>query len=399
MPSANPRAALSQIALITFLNYAARGFVLPFVNLYLKSTGFSATQIGLLTSVSASVVLVITPTLHTLADRTNQHRRLFYSLLLSNTLALLGLVANIAQLFTGGAIIIRDSSDTPSAALLSQLTITWLDENNRSLYGMLRAWGSLGWAMTTWISGRVFAIGGYPLLFIMAALLNLLLLPLVKVLPKQTTGHREYEGPPAPRSATFYIYMVSVFLFFMGNNAISVFGYIYFKENLGASNEYIGIISAVAALAEIPSMLFIDWLLRRMNIRMTLIIGTTGQALLWLGYSMLVGPSLLVPLMMLRGTFYTFFVISSTLLVARISHPANVATNQAIGQVTVPGLATLLTGSISGWLFDVAGPRFLFQLAALMGLLASGLLVVAWQRLGTEVQRMQSVQMHEAPAP
>lgn len=396
MQATQLKAAMRQIAAITFLNYAARGFVLPFVNLYLKSIGFSATQIGLLTSISALVLLVVTPLLNTLADRTNQHRRLFYALAVSNSLSLLGIITQIGHWFTAGAIVVRDSSDTPSAALLSQLTITWMDEHGRAVYGRLRAWGSLGWAVTTWISGRVFAVGGYPLLFILAALLNLIVLPLGRALPARTTGQQDYQGPPAPRSKIFYLYLLSVFLFFVGNNAVTAFGFIYFQENLGASNEYIGIIAAVAALAEIPSMLFIDWLLRRMNIRMTLILGTLGQAALWLGYSLLVGASLLIPLMILRGTFYTFFAVSSALIVARISHPANVATNQALGQVTVPGLAILLTGSISGWAFDNLGPRALFQGTALMGLLSALLLIALWRRLGAEVQRMRAVQLTEA---
>lgn len=396
MQSTQLKAAMRQIAAITFLNYAARGFVLPFVNLYLKSIGFSATQIGLLTSVSALVLLVVTPLLNTLADRANQHRRLFYALAVSNSLSLLGIITQIGHWFTAGAIVVRDSSDTPSAALLSQLTITWMDEHGRAVYGRLRAWGSLGWAVTTWISGRVFAAGGYPLLFILAALLNLIVLPLGRALPPRTTGQQAYQGPPAPRSKIFYLYLLSVFLFFVGNNAVTAFGFIYFQENLGASNEYIGIIAAVAALAEIPSMLFIDWLLRRMNIRMTLILGTLGQAALWLGYSLLAGASLLIPLMILRGTFYTFFAVSSALIVARISHPANVATNQALGQVTVPGLAILLTGSISGWAFDNLGPRALFQGTAFMGLLSALLLIALWRRLGTEVQRMRAVQLPAA---
>jgi MFS transporter, PPP family, 3-phenylpropionic acid transporter len=387
----SPTSTLRRIAAITFLTMAARGLVLPFLNLYLKSTGFTATQIGVIVSFSALVLLLVSPLLNILADRTHRHRRLYYSLIVANILALLGIVSQISQLFLAGSIIVRDSSDTSSAALLSQLTVTRLDEQKRATYGRLRAWGSFGWGVTTLISGRLFAAGGYPFLFVLSALLNLLVIPLVRVLPEHTSGRRTQQSAAASRSNTFYFYLISIFLFNVGANAIAAFSFIYFKENLGASNELIGIVSSVAALSEIPSMILIDRLLRRTNIRTTLVIGIVGQALLWIGYTALTGTAFLIPLMVTRGTFYTFFNVSSTLLVARISHPANVATNQALAQVTVPGLAVLLTSSVSGWLFDHAGPHVLFQMVALISLLAAALLLFARRQLEAEMHRMQTI--------
>ncbi|MBI1280605.1 MAG: MFS transporter [Anaerolineaceae bacterium] len=391
MPSTHSRQALSQIAVITFFTFAARGFVLPFVNIYLKSTGFTATQIGLLISVSALIQLLVTPLFHTIADQTHKHRRLYYGLLISNALALMGIVSQVSPYFLGGSIIVRDSSDTPSASLLSQLTITWLDQQKRAIYGRLRAWGSFGWAVATLISGRIFEIGGYQLLFILAAVFNLIILPFVRVLPSHTSIREAKQTTVSSRSKVFYLYLLAVFLFYVGANAIAAFSFIYFKENLGASTEVIGIISSVSALAEIPSMILIDRLLRRASIRTTLAIGAAGQALLWIGYTLLTGSSLLIPLMMIRGTFYTFYNVSATLLVSRISHPANVATNQAIAQVTVPAMAVLLTGSISGWLFDHAGPHFLFQAAACTGLLAAILVLLMRQQIAAEINRVHKL--------
>ncbi len=396
-PTHPPRTAVfQQIALITFLTFAARGLVLPFANLYLSSVGFTGTQIGLLISLSALAQLTITPWLHTLADRAGGHRRLYYGLLASNILALTGIVSTVNQFFLGGSVILRDLSDTPAASLLSQLTITHLDREKRSIYGRLRAWGSFGWAVTTFISGRIIAAGGYPLLFVIAALCNLAVLPFARVLPERTTVHKKYTGPMPPRTLPFYIILGSFFLLFVGSNAIAAFSFIYFRQELGASNEMIGFISSVAALSEIPAMILMDRLLRRFDIRTTLVIGIFGLGALWFAFTLMVGPALLIPLMAVRGTFFTLHNVSSTLLVARISHPANVATNQALAQVTIPGLALLLTGSISGWLFDTAGPRVLFQIAALMALTAAGVLLLFRRQLGAEITRVQTLQETEA---
>jgi MFS transporter, PPP family, 3-phenylpropionic acid transporter len=371
------RSVLYRIAALQFMTFGARGLVYPFLNLYLVSVGFSGTQIGLLASISAVVQLGLTPLLHTWADRRGQHRRLYRSLLTGSVGATLGLVASANHLWLSAMVLLRDASDVPGAALLSQLTITSLQQRQRPIYGQLRAWGSFGWAVTTLISGRIFAAGGYTLLFILSGLMSLALLPLARVLPPRTAEPHERTGAGAARPREFYILLVGIFLYFVGAAAFNAFVNIYFKQDLGASNETIGILSSIAALGEIPAMVLIDRLLRRADIRITLIAGLLGMAALWVAFSQLTGTTLLVPLMTIRGTFFTLQSVSATLLVSRISHPVNVATNQALAQVTIPGLAVLLTGSLSGWLFDHVGARTLFQLAALMAVLSSIVLVAA----------------------
>ncbi|MEZ4670648.1 MAG: MFS transporter, partial [Anaerolineae bacterium] len=297
MPSSSNGATLRRIAAITFLVFASRGLAMPFLSLYVRSTGFTGTQIGTLIGVSSLVLLFSSPLVNTLADRTRQHRRLYYSLVITNIFALLGIASNLSQWFLAGSIIVRDSSDNPGAALLAQLTVTWLDDQKRSIYGRLRAWGSLGWGVTTLISGRLVAAGGYPFLFVLSAILNLAVVPLIRVLPSNTAGKVVEQSAAAPRSRAFYIYLVGAFLFNFGASAVSVFSFLYFKESLGASNELIGVLSSVAALSEIPAMILIDRVLKRTNIRTTLVIGMLGQAVLWVAYTVLTGPTVLIPLM------------------------------------------------------------------------------------------------------
>jgi PPP family 3-phenylpropionic acid transporter len=189
--------------------------------------------------------------------------------------------------------------------------------------------------------------------------------------------------------------MASVFFFSAGMNTSTAFGFVYFQHELGAENALIGVIASVAALAEIPAMLLIDRLLRRVDIRLTLATGIAGLALTWYCYALLKGPALLIPLMIVRGTFYTLHTVSITLLVNQISHPANAATNQAIAQTTVPGLAVLLTGTISGWIFDHLGARALFQIAGFIGVMAAVLLFAARQHLTPAGQFGRTTSGHE----
>ncbi len=372
---------LQSLAAVTFLNYAARGLTLPFISLFLIEVGFTGTEIGFILSASAAVRLIIPPLLLSFADRTHTHRKVFYALTVGNSIATAGLVGITSSVGLGATVVARDSLDMPSASLLSQLTITKLNQFGRSIYGRLRAWGSLGWAVTTLVSGNIVGAGGYGLLFIVAAIVNLLSLPFARDLPTRIHDAQADQDilKPAPvkRQPGFYILMASSMLFYIGMTAIAGFSNIYFQEDLGATTVLIGVLASVAALAEIPSMLFIDALLLRMNIRLTLIIGMLGLAGLWFAFTLLNSTALLIPLMIIRGTFYTFHTVGLTLLVSRISHPVNAATNQTIAQVTMPAVASLLTGPICGWIFDNMGGRTLFQVVSLIVVLAVLLLVAA----------------------
>jgi PPP family 3-phenylpropionic acid transporter len=362
--------AIRQIIVIYFLTFAARGLVLPFANLYLKDSGFSGTEIGVLAGISALLLLTVPPLLNTAADRTGRHRRLLGGFLLGNVTALVGLVVFTNKVWISGAILLRDSSDRPADPLLSQLTITWLARQKRAIYGRLRGWGSLGWGVVTMLSGRIYALGGYALLFSLAALINLVTVWFIGVLPPHTSEKEDRSQGAVPRQPGFYLLLASLFLYYVGMMGTYTFMFIYFQDNLGASKEMIGILAAVAAISEIPSMMFIDALLRRVNILVTLIAGIAGMVTLWVVFAFLTSAALLIPLMVIRGTFYTFQAVSIALLVSRISHPVNAATNQSLAGVTIPGLAVLLTGPISGWIFDHLGARALFLSAALVGLLS-----------------------------
>lgn len=378
---------LRPLSAVTFLNYAARGFTFPFISLYLLSQGFSGTQIGIVLSVSAAFRLIISPLLNMLADYTGRHRQLFYGLVTGNSLATIGLVlTTFSQVALGAMVVVRDSLDMPSASLLSQLTITKLKQKKRDIYGQIRAWGSLGWASTTMISGFIFAVGDYALLFVMAAILNLFSLVFSRNLPQSTTEEDDIPKtknaePPITlhRPLGFYVLMTSWFLFFIGMSAVGGFAYPYFQEELGTSNLMIGVLASVAALSEIPAMILIDRLIRRVNIRLTMIVGMLGMAAVWTAFTFLQSASLLIPLMIIRGTFYTFQNVANTLIVSRISHPVNAATNQAISQVTMPALAQLVSAPIAGWIYDLYGARILLQIVSVIAIFAV-IILIAFRR-------------------
>jgi MFS family permease len=373
-PAVRPAVTAWQ-GVIYVATYAARGFYIPFIGLYLLSVGFTPVEIGILTGVSAFVRLIVVPVYSAMIDRRGAHRKLLTTQIAATGLFSLGLVLWLNKIWISSVYIARDAVDTPGAALMSQLTITSHRERGASMYGKLRALGSLGWGMSTIISGALIATGGYTLLMVLSGVLNLLILPFTRAFPERTATTNSRLDKPPKRLPAFWVIMASNFMFYVGMNSMGLFMFIYFKDYLGADDNMVGLLAAMLGIFEIPWMIWIRHIYTRMSTRMALSIGIAGQAIFTVCVALLSGTTLLFPLVIARGVFYALQNISQTVIVNEISHPANVATNQAITWVTMPALASILFSPLAGWLYEQGQGRLLFALAALIMLFGSLLLV------------------------
>ena len=98
-----------------------------------------------------------------------------------------------------------------------------------------------------------------------------------------------------------------------------------------------------------------DALLPRVRSRTLYIVSALGLAVFTLLLGIVQTLPALALLLVFRGFSWPAMHLASYTLVAEISHPSNVATNQAILQVTMPSVAVLLTGSLFGWTFGSSG--------------------------------------------
>lgn len=392
--------SLAPLAGIQLFSFAARGLIQPFLNLYLIAQGFTGTELGFLLSASALMQLFIIPALSMMADRTGRHRRLYYIFLFASTMAVLAYVAPFGKLWLVAAFLLYSATDPLTATLAAQLTITWLEQRGFAIFGRIRSFGSLGWALTLFFSGRIIAVGGYQLTLFVAGIINLLSLPLIRVLPERTTEKRTQQTTTTvARTRGFYILMVVLFIYYLGQSAMFNFSMIFFTQTLGASNEYVGQLYAVAALIEIPFMIGMDWLIRRINIRYIFIVGLGGMGFLAFSYATMVGTTLLLPLLILRSLFFTLWSITLFLLISRISNPLNIATNQALAQATLVSLAGALSSPVSGWIFDNFGTRPLFVIAGCVISIAVVILLVFQRHLVEHVQPVDEIVLPPTPEP
>jgi len=378
-------ASLRLIALQLF-STAGLGMVYPFINLYLTELGFSGTLIGTLASVGAILTLVLTPLLNQIADRLLLHRRLLMIYLGGFALSSMIFAASQNHLLLIFAVLLFKVTVSPSMTLGAQLTLSQLIRSGKAIFGQMRSFSALGFACASAMAGQAFALGGYALTFSVGALLALVCVQLSTIFPaKPKEKLKTDSGVKEPRNRGIYVLAASQFFITMCTHNAFAFLFIHLSQNLGVDVADVGLWAALLAVVEFPFYYLMDALLPRVRLRITYIFGIVGVALSTLALGIAPNLPFLLLLFIFRGISWPAYQLSSYRLMNAISHPRNVATNQAIVQVTMPGIALLLTGSLYGYAYDHLGAGAFYALCALAGLVGAGI-VIAGFRLIDESQ-------------
>ena len=365
---------------LQFLSLGGIGIVWPYVNVFLTDQGFSGTLIGTLGSAGALLSLALTPLFNQIADRLMLHRRLFMIYMGGFALANITFALAPHHLLLVLAVLLSRLTISPSLTLGMQLTITFLLSRGKAVLGQLRSFASLGFTLASLLAGQLFAMGGYPLLFWVAAAIALLTMLSSTIFPEGSQDKAKVEDDgKQPRNRGFYVMAASQFFVSMGTYNMYSFIFIHFNQNLDVASAHIGLWAALMGAVEFPFFFLMDAILPRFRIRVAYIIGMLGTALFAFLLGVVESTLLLAPLLILRGLVWPCYQLSSFTLVNAISHPRNAATNQAILQVTMPSIALLLTGSLFGWAYDNLGPAPFFSLNALMCAIGASIVIAGFR--------------------
>ena len=272
----------------------------------------------------------------------------------------------------------------PSMTLGAQLTLTQLLRSGKTIFGQMRSFSALGFAASSALAGQVFALGGYSLTFIVGALLSVISIQLSTIFPAKPKEKAKLDaGPKQPRNRGIYVLAASQFFVAMCTHNAFAFLFIHLSQNLGVNISHIGVWAALLAVVEFPFYYLTDALLPRVRLRITYIFGMVGISLTTLCIGIVPSLPLLLLVFVFRGLSWPAYQLSCYRLMNAISHPRNVATNQAIVQVTMPGLALLLTGSLFGWTYDHLGAGAFYAFCALAAAVAVGIVIACFRLFDT----------------
>jgi MFS transporter, PPP family, 3-phenylpropionic acid transporter len=365
--SANNR-VLWGIRLYYFAWLGSGGFLLPFINLFYIRQGLTGAEVGSLSTVGAIVTIIVAPLWGRWSDSTSHPRRLLQ-------ISLLGLAVSYVFLsqqtffwpmaMVTGLLAIIGAGVGPLSDSLT-LAITGA---NKTGYGSVRLWGSLGWAIMAYVSGLIIERSGLFAAFAGYAAglgLSIVILSMARVgeaIPTRPTAVRA-RGSPASvfRNPALLALAISLGLVLLAGNPQVQFEPVYLDQ-LGASEGVIGFASTIGALVELPAMLWADRLIRKYGPGRIFQIFLVMKAAI-LGVTLLApNVPMLIAMRAANGVAFSFFAVSQTMLVAEQAAPEQRTTALAVFSVTLPALIRIASGPLGGLAFDAFGAYWLYAIA------------------------------------
>jgi PPP family 3-phenylpropionic acid transporter len=340
---------------------------------HLRALGFSGAQVSTALAIAPLMSLGVPLAWAWLADRTQRHDRVLRFIALGAWLGFSPLVwahgwaarsfALVLTGYIGYAVFFVGMGGLADALAVARVRAG-------AVYGRIRLWGSLGWILTALAVGALLGtsvsrLGG---LLVPAAMWVALAGAFVASLQVGGTGERAVR----PRLGD-----VRTLLGERGLRLLLVAGALHwacmapynvffgvFLHDLGLRPVSWGLAYSVGVTAEMLVLLYFDRLHARASLDTLLAVAFVASALRWVGNAVLRAPVALIALQALHGMTFGLFWSAGIALVGATVPPKLRATGQALLVMAINAGGAV--GNLAvGRVYDTAGPRVLFALAAL----------------------------------
>ena len=359
--------ASSNARAMYFFYYMAIGAFLPFISLYYEHLGLSGTQIGVLLALPTLAASAATLAWGVLADALHWHRGLFRVALLLSPLAILGLSRAAGSSILVAIVLLYAFVSAPILPLLDSAALE-VSASRQGSYGDLRVWGTFGWAVSTWLMGALiqrfglpWQFYGYAVFMAVMFIASLFQSPRLEVLRTSLrTGLQALVSRPG-----FLLFLLSLFVLTMTTGGVNYFFSLYL-EGIGAGEATIGLAWTLAAVSEVPIMLWSGSLIRRIGATGLLAIAFGTYALRWLLYSFIATPWLALTVQLLHGLSFAAFLMGAVNYMGRRAPPGLGTSAQAMFNAVAFGIGPFAGGLLVGYLYDHAGMPALFRILCLL---------------------------------
>ena len=391
----------------------AVGVFYPFLSVILASRGFAAGEIGLIFAIGAVGFTVAVPVWGHLADvhlgrpRTLQVCAIGAGLVVA---ALLGVVEPIVVVVLLLLFWIFQSAWQP---LTDAITVNITGGRG---YARTRLFGSAGFVVATVGAGFLYSTTGYTpayLLFALgAAVMALVAWRLPDVGRADLDAHRRGAAPrvtdrgadeppvtdrPSTRrlpslGSTGVAFRVSpqlgavlagATLLYFG--IISGFTFLPLRiEDLGGTPTDVALSAGLSAAMEVPAMLVIGFVGRRVGIRVIFVAAAAIYAACMVSWMIIDDPLVIVATRAATGIAFAGVVVGVVLTIAAILPRDLQGTGQSLVQTSASGLGAIVANIVGGVLYQEVGHAAVFGLGAILAVVAG---LIGWRAFPREHAR------------
>jgi PPP family 3-phenylpropionic acid transporter len=240
-------------------------------------------------------------------------------------------------------------------------------------YGSVRTFGSLGWIIALlssgWLIARFGYIAGFVGVFGMWIAAAGVILPMR---PHYFTSQQILNQPKNNLRTAIQVVLndrvlfgFAIALIVIGflNNGVLQFENVFLSD-LGASKQLISVAGIMGAIVELPFMIYADRFARRMGVHRLMLISLSMYFFLRMIVLLLPSIVTIMAVRFIGGVAFSFYTVCFIGLISSRTKTSETGTILALYTVTIAGLVNIVAAPISGAIFDVIGPRWLYALSA-----------------------------------
>ena len=370
-----------------FWYFAFIGAFAPYFALYLKSLGYSASEIGVLLAVNP-IARIFGPNIWGwLADHYRARGRLIRLTATATALSFVAVFLDLGFAWMFMALLVLNIFWCAVLPLAESATLNLLGPRVGT-YGRVRLWGSVGFVAVVIAGGYLldhFGIAALaPMVLVLLALMAMSVFPL----PRDRDGSVRTGHAPILSivSQPAVIAMLAGFLLMqVAHGPYNAFYSIHLVE-AGYSKKAVGWLWALGVIAEIVLFLMLPRLMRAFSLNRILLFSFGVACVRFLMIAWGVGSiGVMVAAQLMHAITFGAFHAAGVAVMHQIFRGRNQARGQGLYTSLGYGLGGTLGTLMSGYTWEVWGAQWTFSIAALAALLA--LLVVAWKPLSAVAER------------
>ena len=365
-----------------------------FAAVFLMGRGFSASEIGWVTTVAAVLTIVLQISLSSLADHSKKIsvRQILIALAIGcmAAAACMMLLPGVhAATFVG--MFTAFSLSNAMSPLLTSLCLQLNDNGANINYGLARSCGSLGYALGGIVMGRVIERFGaetiLPVYCVVYAVVLLLLIMLRG--PQAARSARETAADDQPASSglieffrryrRYDLLLVSVVLMYFTQMVLATY-MIYFVRSYGGNEADMGVVLFVSAFSEMPAVALGVTFLHKLRAQALLRIASVAAAIKFTVMVFITSPGAFIALQLIQFFFSGLYMVSSVYYANSIVGPGDAVKAQSILAVALSGVAGISANLIGGFMLERTTPQMLAVVGAVAAILGSVMMFITTRR-------------------
>ncbi len=343
-----------------FLTAAAGASWLSFFNLFLKNyVGLTDGQIGVVIALQQVNTLLILPVWGIIADRFGRKNILTLTVFLT-IFMLWGFI--FQHTFLGVLIFtyLFTLVYNPVTPLLDSISLDYVEQTKKGSYGELRLWASVGWALSSAITGQFIYSGNSQYIFVIASTILAVNFMILKFLYKPLKVTRSLKSLKLTHIRDVFLtdkrlYTIFIIMLFYGifSSPIHFFINLYYIE-IGAGFNHVGYAYLVQALCEVPFFIFGKKIIDRFGARRLIVFTMIVTALRLFAYGLISNPWIAIALGASHGISLALFFLAFIAFVHQFIPPEFRATGQSLIYAFYFGgglaVGNIMTGLISEYI-------------------------------------------------